>query len=90
MSTTRQHLVDWLTVEIDRAIKSRRAAGGQVVMRRLNRVEYQNTMRDLLGLDIDYAKNLPPDELSEDGFKNNGAGYPILLPGILYMFGVII
>ena len=69
----RTTLVDWLTVEIDRAIKSKRSTGGQSVLRRLNRVEYQNTMRDLLGLDIDYAKNLPPDESSEDGFKNNGA-----------------
>ena len=69
----RTTLVDWLTVEIDRAIKSKRSTGGRAVLRRLNRVEYQNTMRDLLGLDVDYAKNLPPDESSEDGFTNNGA-----------------
>ena len=69
----RTAVVDWLTVAIDRAIKSKRETGGRVVMRRLNRVEYQNTMRDLLGLDIDYARDLPPDELSEDGFANNGA-----------------
>lgn len=66
-------LVDWLTVEIDLAVKAKRQAGGGTVLRRLNRKEYQNTMRDLLGLDIDYAKNLPSDELSADGFRNNGA-----------------
>ena len=69
----RSTLVDWMTTEIQRAIKSKRGRGGQVVMRRLNRVEYNNTMRDLLGLDIDYAKNLPADETSAEGFKNNGA-----------------
>ncbi len=42
-------------------------------MRRLNKVEYQNTMRDLIGLDIDYVRNLPPDEVSPDGFTNNGS-----------------
>ena len=30
-------------------------------------------MRDLLGIEMDYAKNLPPETLSEDGFRNNGA-----------------
>ena len=69
----RAKLVNWLTKELDRVIKVRKSTGGQVVLRRLNRVEYNNTMRDLLGLDIDYAKDLPPEGLSSDGFKNNGA-----------------
>lgn len=69
----RTTLVDWLTKQIQLAIRHRRGAGGQAVLRRLNRVEYQNTMRDLIGLDIDYARNLPPDEFSVDGFQNNGA-----------------
>lgn len=68
----RAAVVDWLTAELAKASKARRANGGQVVMRRLNRVEYQNTMRDLLGLDVDYVRNLPPDEMSRDGFLNNG------------------
>ncbi len=29
-------------------------------------------MRDLLGVDTDYVQNLPPDSVSDDGFKNNG------------------
>ena len=69
----RDAVVNWLTTEVQRAIRAQRSTGGHVVMRRLNRVEYQNTMRDLLGLDIDYAKNLPPDASSPDGFQNNGA-----------------
>jgi len=30
------------------------------------------TLRDLLGVDMDFAQNLPPESKSEDGFKNNG------------------
>lgn len=38
-------------------------------LRRLNRTEYQNAIRDLLGLEIDAAALLPPDE-SSHGFDN--------------------
>ena len=41
-------------------------------MRRLNRREYQNTMYDLLGLEMDYTRDLPPDAVSPDGYRNNG------------------
>ena len=44
-----------------------------LVMRRLNRAEYQHTMTDLLGFDMDYSDELPNDSLSPDGFLNNGA-----------------
>jgi hypothetical protein len=43
---------------------------GRVVMRRLNRAEYANTVRDLLGVEIDLADLLPPDT-STNGFDNN-------------------
>ena len=35
---------------------------GRVVLRRLNRVEYQNTVHDLLGYDYDVELNFPPDD----------------------------
>ena len=54
-------------------VAARTDARPVVVMRRLNRAEYQNTMRDLLGLDIDYVRHLPPDQASRAGFHNNGA-----------------
>lgn len=68
----RQLLTNWIRGEIDRAVQVLKSTGGRVVMRRLNRIEYQNTMRDLLGLDMDYARDLPPEGLSPDGFRNNG------------------
>jgi hypothetical protein len=42
-------------------------------LRRLNRTEYQNAIRDLLGLDIDAAALLPKDEGSH-GFDNITVG----------------
>ena len=44
---------------------------GVVTMRRLNRAEYQNTIRDLLGVEIDVSMLLPPDD-SGYGFDNIG------------------
>ena len=69
----RRKLIAWLTTEVQRAAEAQRKAGSGVVLRRLNRVEYRNTMRDLLGVDVDYSVDLPPDSQSSDGFKNNGS-----------------
>lgn len=69
----RETLVKWMTAELKRATAVRRSTGGRVVMRRLTRYEYANTMRDLLGVDDDFAKSLPDEPASPDGFKNNGA-----------------
>ena len=65
-------LLKWLSDAISKAVDAQRSTGGRVVLRRLNRVEYQNTMFDLLGLEMDYARDLPPDAVSSDGFLNNG------------------
>ena len=66
-------VTSWITQEIDALVASQKGTGGRIVLRRLNKTDYQNTMRDLLGIEMDYAKNLPPETLSEDGFRNNGA-----------------
>ena len=69
----REKIVDWLTNELKRATAIKRSSGGRIVMRRLTRYEYSNTMRDLLGVDLDYASDLPPESNSRDGFRNNGS-----------------
>src|SRR5207237_594781 len=48
-----------------------RRAEGRVALRRLNRVEYENTVRDLLGVEIDLKEMLPLDT-SAHGFDNIG------------------
>lgn len=44
---------------------------GRVTVRRLNRAEYNNTVRDLLGTNLRPADQFPSDEVGE-GFDNNG------------------
>lgn len=44
---------------------------GRVTLRRLNRVEYRNTVRDLMGVDFDTTSEFPPDDTGH-GFDNIG------------------
>ena len=67
----RQILVDALTLELRRAMEAKRSSGGRNVMRRLTAYEYNNTLCDLLGLDLNFAGDLPPEGTAQEGFKNN-------------------
>lgn len=69
----RRALVDWITSELEQAAAIKRSTGGLGALRRLTRYEYDNTMADLLGLPLDYSKDLPPETASHDGFLNNGS-----------------
>src|SRR5215212_5815963 len=53
------------------ALDAKNPDPGRVTLRRLNRVEYRNTVRDLLGVDFDTDKEFPPDD-SGHGFDNIG------------------
>ena len=44
---------------------------GRVTVRRLNRVEYRNTIRDLIGVEYDTTSEFPADDTG-NGFDNNG------------------
>ena len=58
------------------ALASADAASREVVLRRLNRIEYENTIRDLFGIDVDLIDLLPEDQ-SSGGFDNNGKALAI-------------
>src|SRR6185503_18093385 len=74
-------LRDWLETEIDRKAAARGVNPGYVVLHRLNRSEYANVIRDLLDIEIDPAKYLPPDD-SARGF-DNVAGSLTISPTLL-------
>ncbi len=57
----RQAVLDWLGRELRVAIAARQQAEGRVALRRLNRFEYQNTMHDLLGIEVNLMELLPED-----------------------------
>jgi mono/diheme cytochrome c family protein len=65
---TYETLASYLETELDRAA-SAKPNPGRPLMRRLNRSEYANAIRDLLTLEVDIASLLPPDD-SAFGFDN--------------------
>jgi len=65
-----REFTDWITAGVTAAEAVRRAEG-RVVLRRLNRVEYENTVQDLLGVKIELQEMLPADG-SLAGFDNVG------------------
>jgi len=72
-------LTSWLTAELDRAAAAPNP--GRPLLRRLNRAEYGNVIRDLLALDVDVRSLLPADD-SAFGFDNN-ADLLVVSPSLL-------
>ncbi len=60
---------DGIREELDRAYQAAKPASPRVLARRLNRTEYNNTVRDLLGIDSRPARDFPQDD-SAYGFDN--------------------
>ncbi len=67
----RARVIAWLSGEIQMASQVRRATGGHSSFRRMTRYEYNYAVQDLLGLQRDFARDLPPEARSEDGFQNS-------------------
>jgi hypothetical protein len=67
-----EKLTAWIRTQGDAAEAAERAVQGRVVLRRLNRAEYQNTIRDLLAVDVDLT-GLLPEDASAGGFDNVGS-----------------
>ncbi len=67
----RRRVVDWLSEELNTASLVRRSNREHSSFRRLTNYEYNNALRDLLGLPYPLANKLPPETDSDDGFKNS-------------------
>ncbi|NBV21786.1 MAG: DUF1592 domain-containing protein [Proteobacteria bacterium] len=70
-------VASWVAKQLDETTKAAQGAGGRVPMRRMNRVEYANTVRDLFSLEENFArrveKELPADG-KVGGFDRGSAG----------------
>jgi len=51
-------VASWIAQQLDETTKAAQGAGGRVPMRRMNRVEYANTVRDLFSLEEDFARRI--------------------------------
>ncbi len=67
----RGKVIEWLSNEIQVASQLHRSEGGYSSFRRMTRYETNYALQDLLGLPLEFAKDLPPDPVSDDGFMNN-------------------
>src|SRR5262245_43331954 len=68
-------MATWLETSLDAASAAKPNPGRTETLRRLNRTEYQNAIRDLLALDVDAASLLPDD--------GRGQGYDNVIVGDL-------
>ena len=69
----RQTVLHWLGRELHAATATRQAAEGRVAWRRLNRTEYQNTIHDLFGIEVNVLELLPEDALAHGFDKLSSA-----------------
>lgn len=67
-SSNRAEFLEWLRD----ALTSADRAGREVVLRRLNRTEYEYTVRDLFGIYVD-VQSLLPDDATPQGFDTTGS-----------------
>ncbi len=68
-----QALADWLTA----AERQRQQERGRSVIRRLNRVEFENTLRDLLELPWLEVKDLLPEDGRDGGYTRSAAALDV-------------
>ncbi len=66
----RQEMISWIDDAVF-PVDPDNPDPGRVTLRRLNRIEYQNTLRDLLGVPVEVIDLIPPDD-SGYGFDNIG------------------
>ncbi len=72
---SRREVIQYLEAELDRAAAAH-PNPGRPLLHRLNRAEYRNAIRDLLGFDVDVSSLLPADN-STYGFDNIAEGLGI-------------
>jgi mono/diheme cytochrome c family protein len=75
-NATYDRVATWLETALDRAAAVRVNPGRPGELHRLNRTEYGNAVRDLLGLEIDPKAMLPADEQAH-GFSTNAEALAI-------------
>ncbi|EMI20691.1 secreted protein containing DUF1592 [Rhodopirellula maiorica SM1] len=79
-AATRQRMVTLLDQVANAVNCVQNPNAGKVVLRRLNRVEYRNTVRDLTGVDYQPAAGFPGDDV---GYGFDNIGDVLSLPPIL-------
>jgi hypothetical protein len=75
-----ESIANWIDVTMKAAICRGTIDPGRVTIHRLNRAEYNNTIRDLVGVDFQPADDFPSDDV---GYGFDNIGDVLALPPIL-------
>jgi mono/diheme cytochrome c family protein len=89
----RLRIGDWITSQLRASACNGGDYAGPVVSRRLNRREYQNTIRDLIGTDVEVGDIFPGDGTGGEGFDTNGETLyvpPILMERYLQAAQIVV
>ncbi len=73
-------VIEWIETRANDPALVRSPVPGRVTARRLNRSEYDNTIRDLIGVDLKLANDFPADDA---GYGFDNIGDVLSLPPIL-------
>ena len=76
-----ERIAAWVKDRLSHVDCSGPRVAGRVTIRRLNRAEYNNTIRDLVGLDFEPAADFPADDV---GYGFDNIGDVLTLPPILF------
>jgi hypothetical protein len=77
----RMRLANWIDAYLRETACAEGPYAGNVTARRLNRLEYDNTIRDLVGVKLHFSETFPADSGGGEGFDNNGES--LFLPPML-------
>ncbi len=69
-------VIAWLRTQLHAASLTRQRSEGRAAIRRLNRVEYENTVSDLLGIPV-HVRDLLPEDGAVSGFDTVSGGLDI-------------
>ena len=76
----RKRIVDWIRTTLNDIDCGKTPNPGSVTLRRLNRFEYRNTIKDLFQIDYEPAKGFPGDDV---GYGFDNIGDVLTLPPLL-------
>ena len=89
----RLEIANWIQAYLRESASKSPPYAAPVIARRLNRLEYDNTVRDLLGVMLGFSETFPMESGGGEGFDNNGETLytpPMLMERFLEASGQIV
>lgn len=77
----RNRIAEWIRYQLRESASKAGPYAGWVKARRLNRLEYDNTIRDLVGVNLNFSETFPLEGGGGEGFDNNSE--TLFLPPLL-------